>query len=99
MENFRNNICRLCPQIAPSIKMIEHSAIPMSSPNFCLEASDSTCKDGLVAIARREKKKGVLKIVGAAGNVEGTCSLTDRGEENFGTDSAFVINAVRIRRC
>ena len=50
--------------------MIEHSAIPMSSPNFCIEASESTCKDGLVAILNMNKKKGVLKIVDADGDVD-----------------------------
>ena len=56
--------------LAPSLKMMEHSAIPMSSPNFCIEASESTCKDGLVAILNMNKKKGVLKIVDADGDVD-----------------------------
>ena len=62
--------------------MIEHSAIPMSSPNFCIEASESTCKDGLVAILNKQRKKGVLKIVDANGDVKGTsCSLTENGKD------------------
>ena len=52
--------------------MIEHSVIPMSSPKFCIEASESTCKDGLVAVLNMNKKKGVLKIVDADGDVKGT---------------------------
>ena len=62
--------------------MIEHSAIPMSSPNFCIEASESTCEDGLVAILNIYKKKGALKIVRANGDVKGTsCSLTEIGKD------------------
>ena len=62
--------------------MIEHSAIPMSSPNFCIEASESTCKDGLVAVLNMNEKKGVLKIVDADGDVKGTsCSLTENGKD------------------
>ena len=43
--------------LAPSLKMIEHLVIPMSSPNFCLEARDSISKDGIVAILRHFQSK------------------------------------------
>ena len=38
--------------------MIEHSAIPMSSPNFCLEVRDNVSKDEIIAILNKQKKKG-----------------------------------------
>ena len=54
----------------------------MSSPNFCIEASESTCKDGPEATLNMNKKNGVFKIVDADGDVKGASySLTENGKD------------------
>ena len=43
-------------------------------------ARDSISKDGIVAILNKQRKKGVLKIVDADGDVKDACSLTIDGK-------------------
>ena len=67
-------------KLPASLQTIEMGAIPTPSSNFCLEASESMREAGLPAILRMKKRKGILKIAGAAGSVI-SCRLEKTANE------------------